>query len=194
MPDFDNDEEPWTAYFVNPANCPWSLTGYVYQPSRRMAAFRFLARLCLVSERLEIEIDKQVLHDVIMELYSTEGRLSSRQRIGFVTRTQLRLDELWKEVPSEMKFKPAQASPPPWIFMFQCVKSTINAYNRLLYHATSILLHRPMLQQSDIPQAKGHVATCLEHSITANQMALSYTTTFGERMTYIAVYSSFVAA
>lgn len=49
MPDFDDDEEPWTPYFINPNNCPWSLVGYVYQPQRRVAAFRFLARLCLVS-------------------------------------------------------------------------------------------------------------------------------------------------
>ncbi len=48
MVDFDDDDEPWTAYFVDPLNCPPSLVNYVYQPKRRVAAFRFLARLCLV--------------------------------------------------------------------------------------------------------------------------------------------------
>jgi hypothetical protein len=42
--------------------------------------------------------------------------------------------------------------------------------------------------------AGGHVRTCLDHSISAHQLAISLTRTFGERMTYVAMYSSFVAA
>ena len=49
MTDFDDDEAPWTAYFVNSMNCPPALINYVYQPKRRVATFRFLARICLVS-------------------------------------------------------------------------------------------------------------------------------------------------
>lgn len=52
MADFDDDEGPWTAYFVKPLNCPPSLLTYVYQPKRRVAAFRFHARLCLVRSPL----------------------------------------------------------------------------------------------------------------------------------------------
>lgn len=66
--------------------------------------------------------------------------------------------------------------------------------NRMLYHASSILLFRTTLSPVDIATAGGHIGVCLEHSITANQMAVSYTQTFGARMTYVAVYSSFVAA
>jgi hypothetical protein len=49
MVDFDDDDGPWTPYFVNSMNCPPSLVSYVYQPSRRVATFRYLGRLCLVS-------------------------------------------------------------------------------------------------------------------------------------------------
>ncbi len=65
---------------------------------------------------------------------------------------------------------------------------------RMLYHATNILLYRLILDPADISTGEGHAATCLEHSITANQRAFSFAQTFGERMTYVAMYSSFVAA
>ncbi|KAK8124555.1 fungal-specific transcription factor domain-containing protein [Apiospora kogelbergensis] len=169
--DFDDDEGPWTAYYVNPLNCPPQLAKYVYQPKRRAAAFRFLARLCLI------------LHDIIVELYSSEGTLNPHQKLGFIARTRQRLDNLWESMPETMKFNANQQPPPPWIFMLQ-----------MLYHASSILLFRTTLSPVDIATAGGHIGVCLEHSITANQMAVSYTQTFGARMTYVAVYSSFVAA
>ncbi|KAH8897668.1 hypothetical protein GQ53DRAFT_449273 [Thozetella sp. PMI_491] len=171
MADFDDDDAPWTAYFINPLHCPNALISYVYQPKRRVATFRFHARLCLI------------LHDIIMELYSTESRLSSRQRLAFIPRMRQKLDHLWKSVPDTMKFNPTLPSPPPWVFMFQ-----------MLYHATSILLYRLILDLADLSTGGGYVATCLEHSITANQMAISFTRTFGERLTYGGIYSSFVAA
>ncbi|KAK7989384.1 hypothetical protein PG989_009699 [Apiospora arundinis] len=171
MADFDDDEGPWTAYYVNPLNCPPQLASYVYQPKRRVGAFRFLATLCLI------------LHDIIVELYSSEGVLNPRQRTGFIERTRKRLDSLWKSVPETMKFNATQQPPPPWIFMLQ-----------MLYHASSILLLRITLSPKDIATSAGHVGACLEHSITANHMAASYTQTFGTRMTYVAMYSSFVAA
>lgn len=65
---------------------------------------------------------------------------------------------------------------------------------RMLYHASSILLYRLILDPTDIPTAGGHVGTCLEHSAIANQMAVAYTHTFGERIAYVGMYSSFVAA
>ncbi|KAK8049385.1 hypothetical protein PG994_011115 [Apiospora phragmitis] len=171
MADFDDDQGPWTAYYVNPLNCPPALVNYVYQPKQRVAAFRFLASLCLI------------LHDIIVELYSSEGALNPRQRMGFIARTRQRLENMWKSVPDTMKFNPTQLPPPPWIFMLQ-----------MLYHASSILLLRITSSPDDIATAAGHVGTCLKHSITANQMAVSYTRTFGTRMTYVAMYSSFVAA
>ncbi len=64
----------------------------------------------------------------------------------------------------------------------------------MLFHATNILLHRPGIKPQDVAQDKGPVALCAEHSTKANQMALSFTATFGERMTYVAQYSLFVAA
>ena len=64
----------------------------------------------------------------------------------------------------------------------------------MLYHASSILVYRLIIDTEDVATGNGHVATCLEHSITANQMAASFTQTFGERMTYVGMYSSFVAA
>lgn len=48
MADFDDDEEPWTAYFSNPIHAPPQLKDYVYQPKRRVATFKYLAQLCLV--------------------------------------------------------------------------------------------------------------------------------------------------
>lgn len=65
---------------------------------------------------------------------------------------------------------------------------------RMLYHAAYILLHRPIFDAAEISNASGAVATCIEHSAAANDLAVSFTSTFGERMTYVAVYSSFVAA
>ncbi|QKX60436.1 uncharacterized protein TRUGW13939_07581 [Talaromyces rugulosus] len=171
MVDFDDVDSPWTPYFVNPFNCPPALMTYVYQPNRRVAAFRFHASLCLI------------LHDIIMELYSTESRLSSRRRMEFIGKTRQRLNDFWKSVPDGMKFTVDKPSPPPWIFMLQ-----------IFYHATSILLYRLTVDPTDISTTSGHVPVCLEHSITANQMAVSFTQTFGERMTYVAMYSSFVAA
>ncbi|KAH8655897.1 fungal-specific transcription factor domain-containing protein [Xylariales sp. PMI_506] len=171
MADFDDNDGRWTAYFANPLNCPPTLLSYVYQPKRRVATFRFLASLCFI------------LHDIIMELYSTESRLSPRQRLAFIPKMQQRLGHLWKEVPSNMKFNYSQPSPPPWIFMFQ-----------MLYHTTNILLYRLIIDPANISTGNGHVATCLDHSITANQMAVSFTRTFGSRMTYVDMYSSFVAA
>lgn len=69
-------------------------------------------------------------------------------------------------------------------------------YIRMLYHATSILLYRPVIMPRDIAQVPGQdlVVLCAEHSSKANQMAISFTSTFGERMTYVAQYSLFVAA
>lgn len=64
----------------------------------------------------------------------------------------------------------------------------------MLYHATAILLHRLLIEPHDIDGGDKVVETCLEHAITANQMAVSFTQTFGERLTYVAMYSSFVAA
>lgn len=64
----------------------------------------------------------------------------------------------------------------------------------MLYHASTILVHRLVIDPADLQTASGHVRTCLEHSITANQMAVSFTQTFGERLSYVAMYSSFVAA
>lgn len=61
----------------------------------------------------------QILHDIIIDLYSTESRLLPRERSGFVTRTRSRLEGLWKDVPDEAKFNPMQPSPPPNVFMFQ---------------------------------------------------------------------------
>lgn len=137
-----------------------------------------------------------------MELYSTESRLKGRQRSGFIAKTRQRLENVWMTVPDTMKFNPSQPSPPPWIFMLQydiscchdeCIVS-LTILNRMLYHASSILLFRLIIDPTDIATGAGHVATCLEHSITANQMAVSFTQTFGERMAYVAMYSSFVAA
>jgi hypothetical protein len=48
MLDFDDDEEAWFPFHVNPLNCPPAPIGYVYQPKRRVAAFRYIARVCLV--------------------------------------------------------------------------------------------------------------------------------------------------
>ncbi|OAA57993.1 Transcription factor [Niveomyces insectorum RCEF 264] len=171
MVDFDDDEAPWTAYFVDPLNCPPTLVNYVYQPKRRVAAFRYLGQLCLI------------LHDVIMELYSTESRLNARQRTHFIGKTCRRIEDVWTTVPDTMKFNPARPSPPPWIFILQ-----------MLYHATSILVYRLVVEPAEIATAEGHAGTCLQHSITANQMAVRFIETFGERMTYVGMYSSFVAA
>lgn len=73
-------------------------------------------------------------------------------------------------------------------------KTEGRADSRMLYHASYILLHRPVFDSSEILNAAGHVSTCLEHSAMANMLAVSFTSTFGERMTYVAMYSSFVAA
>ena len=61
----------------------------------------------------------KILHDIIVELYSVESRLSSKQRMGFVVRTRLRMDELWRSVPEEMKTNATGLAPPPYLFMFQ---------------------------------------------------------------------------
>ena len=58
-----------------------------------------------------------------MELYSTESRLKSNQRIRFTHKTRRRLESLWETVPETMKFNTSQLSPPPWVFMLQYVPS-----------------------------------------------------------------------
>jgi hypothetical protein len=65
MLDFDDDEEAWFPFHVNPLNCPPALIGYVYQPKRRVAAFRYIARVCLVSTwhsafRLDVPLARPV--------------------------------------------------------------------------------------------------------------------------------------
>ncbi|KAK7951624.1 uncharacterized protein PG986_007352 [Apiospora aurea] len=123
MAAFDDDEGPWTAYYVDPLNCPAALVNYVYHPKRRVAAFRFLASLCLLltagHSRLTMRVDIQILHDIIVELYSSESALNPRQRMGFIAQARQRLGNMWKSVPDTMKFNPTQPPPPPWIFMLQ---------------------------------------------------------------------------
>jgi hypothetical protein len=64
----------------------------------------------------------------------------------------------------------------------------------MLYHATYILLSRTDVSQSDIASGKAKVSVCEEHSVEASVLAKAFTDSFGERMTYVAVYSLFVAA
>lgn len=64
----------------------------------------------------------------------------------------------------------------------------------MLYHAVSILLSRLLVNAQAIDAMNVDVQACLEHTTTANQMAVSFTGIFGERMSYVAMYSSFVAA
>jgi hypothetical protein len=64
----------------------------------------------------------------------------------------------------------------------------------MLFHATYILVCRTDVSASDIAAASPEVVACEEHSVKANRLAKAFTDTFGERMTYVAVYSLFVAA
>lgn len=66
----------------------------------------------------------------------------------------------------------------------------------MLFHATCILVGRTDITPADITSAskQTQVSACEQHSIQANLLARGFTETFGERMTYVAVYSLFVAA
>ena len=64
----------------------------------------------------------------------------------------------------------------------------------MLYRATAILLYRPVLNPADMASASGNVPYCVEHSSAINQLQMGWVSTFGERMTYAATYSTFVAS
>lgn len=65
------------------------------------------------------DVSIQIVHDIIMGLYSSESRDNVPQiRARFVGVTRKRLDALWDDVPSLMKAGPPQPSPPPHIFGF----------------------------------------------------------------------------
>jgi hypothetical protein len=49
IPSFQDDEEAWAPYFVEPCNCPVALAGYVFQPALVVVTFRAHARITLVS-------------------------------------------------------------------------------------------------------------------------------------------------
>ncbi|KAK8138797.1 fungal-specific transcription factor domain-containing protein [Apiospora sp. TS-2023a] len=196
MADFDDDEGPWRAYYVNPLNCPPALVHYVYQPKRRVAAFRFLASLCLVSFTPSSRGRRIRRSFQLSALSSQLSALSSQLTVGDdigcsqptpkngVYRTNPATTRQYVEIRAgDDEVQRHTTAATPWIFMLQ-----------MLYHASNILLFRITLSPNDIATAAGHVGTCLEHSVTANQMAVSYTQTFGTRMTYVAMYSSFVAA
>lgn len=68
----------------------------------------------------------QILHDIIIELYSTESRLGAQKRRAFIAETQQKLKDMWDSVPDHMKFKTEAPSPPPWIFMLQYVSNAPN--------------------------------------------------------------------
>ena len=197
IPVFTNDEEPWIPYFVNPLNCPPSLQGYVYPHSSRSTAFRLIARLCIVSDYLRAIVHfRQIVHDIIMGLYSTDRRGNvSHIREAFVTKTRRRLDGLWNDIPAHMKTGLDQPSPPPHIFMFlSVVKFSRKLTRRIFFHASSILLHRPTVNPLDIANASGPARICLEHSIAATGQAVRFGRTFGDYMRYLPRYSWFVAA
>lgn len=118
LPDFEDEHEAWRPYYRHPANRPWQLASYFYQPKRRAVWFRALASLSLVS-LVQCICSPQILHDIIMDLYSTESRLNSRQRLGVRTRIRSRLDELWTSVPNDAKYTSGAACPAPQVFMFQ---------------------------------------------------------------------------
>lgn len=64
MADFDDDDGPWMPYFTEPLNRPPALIHYVYQPKKRVAAFRYHASICLVS------LFKRVSHPLLeQDLY-----------------------------------------------------------------------------------------------------------------------------
>ncbi|ORY30824.1 fungal-specific transcription factor domain-domain-containing protein [Naematelia encephala] len=172
VPGFTDDDEPWIPYFTHPLNCPPSLQGYVYPHARRHTTFRLLARLSLI------------VHDIIMRLYSSESRgNTTRIRTTFVSDTNQRLDELWRDVPIDMIPTPQSPSPPPHIFMFL-----------IFFHASYILLHRPTVKASDVAEASGPAVICLQHSIDATYLAVRFSQTFGAHLRYLPRYCWFVAA
>ena len=64
----------------------------------------------------------QVIHDIIMGLYSDVGRADDLgTRTAFVAKNKGRLDMLWRDMPDEMKFDANRPSAPPHIFTLQCV-------------------------------------------------------------------------
>ena len=66
--------------------------------------------------------------------------------------------------------------------------------DRTQYHASWILLYRTSCAPSDFSTVSGHVPSCLEHSVAVHDLCVAYSSTFGRRMPYLAMYSSFVAA
>ena len=108
LTDFDDDDQPWTPYYVNPVNRPAELANYVWQPKACIETFRHYCNLHLI------------IHDMIVALYSAESRLSPSQRIAFFARTRNRLEVWWSDFPADMKFEdPEGACPPPWIYLVQ---------------------------------------------------------------------------
>lgn len=49
---------------------------------------------------------------------------------------------------------------------------------RIFYHTTSILLFRPIFSPATVSTMSGYVQISLDHSITANQIAVGFTQTF----------------
>ncbi|ORX35287.1 fungal-specific transcription factor domain-domain-containing protein [Kockovaella imperatae] len=106
IPDFTNDDEPWTPFFVHPLNCPASLQGYVYPQASRSTVFRLLSRLAVIA------------HDIMMSLYGTKSRDNvPHVRMAFVNKTQKRLNELWSDIPAHLDPWPEGPSPPPHVFL-----------------------------------------------------------------------------
>jgi hypothetical protein len=117
LADYEDENEDWTPYYRHPINRPWHLTNYSYPQKRRATWFRSLAFLSLVSQQVARLM--QILHDIIMDLYSTESRLNSRQRSGVRSRLKGKLDEIWAGVPDDAKYRSGAISPSPQVFMFQ---------------------------------------------------------------------------
>ncbi|GFZ47574.1 hypothetical protein JCM24511_05318 [Saitozyma sp. JCM 24511] len=168
--DFADDDEAWCPFYAHVSNRPAPLRAYTYAPKRQMDTFRHLAHLSVI------------LHDLITQIYSSDSELDEAQRQEFCTSSQHRLQNLGESMAGSHQFSPGRPSPPPWIFMLL-----------MLYHATWILLHRPLVDKSEVTLSSVHVMRCLEHSTILNQMAVSYHATFARRLPYVAMYSAFVA-
>ncbi|KAL1413689.1 hypothetical protein Q8F55_001469 [Vanrija albida] len=170
VPDFEDESRPWTPFYANPRNCPRTLVGYVYQPNYIVTSFRLHAKL------------SRVVHDIIVQLYNPETRLTSHQRIAFIAKTRPRLEKWWRQFPEDIK-GPKEVSPPPWVYSVQ-----------MLYHASWILLYRPLIDEQELKAVEGHIVTCEEHSIVAHQLSASFNHTFKGKLSYLGMYCAFVSA
>jgi hypothetical protein len=64
----------------------------------------------------------QILHDLICEVYAPNSHHTASQRVRFVSKTRLRLDDWWRELPQGLKCHPNgsyQISPPSYVMVVQ---------------------------------------------------------------------------